>query len=386
VSFASGAPSPLDGGGWEFPLSREEKKHRVMCLFEAELAEAQWVTEQNAELLDRNEVLEAILQGRDPVGVGDVDEVDDVDDHAAAAEPAEGRGADPGRGGADAAAASAAPRGDQSPTEADAAVAVAAFPRAVSQSSRTVPFLHVALVLAGAVLALALIALSPPPAERPLPEAAAPAPVSAAPSPLEALRNMRDRGLQRLAHNDCSTAEYWFSGALNLLAQAMHSSSPTEVPVLWWTEHGRLVADRGFALVCAKRHAEGVAVLEQHLRSTTPESGHLFNALGYAHFFLRDYARASLAFQAGTRVDPENPIIWNNLAAALMSGGEFQTADDALVRAMECDAKQVSGIELSAEQKMILKANANNLWSRVHGGGELVPLPTVELYAPPEAS
>eukprot|EP00931_Biecheleriopsis_adriatica_P079668 TRINITY_DN5303_c4_g1_i1.p2 TRINITY_DN5303_c4_g1~~TRINITY_DN5303_c4_g1_i1.p2 ORF type:complete len:121 (-),score=30.03 TRINITY_DN5303_c4_g1_i1:89-451(-) len=53
---------PRQQDSWEFPLSREEKKLRVLCLFEKELEQAHRTGESVEALLDENQALHARLE------------------------------------------------------------------------------------------------------------------------------------------------------------------------------------------------------------------------------------------------------------------------------------------------------------------------------------
>lgn len=190
------------------------------------------------------------------------------------------------------------------------------------------------------------------------------------------VQRMQRMGRERLQHSDCPEAAMWFAYALQLLS----SNSSVNLTVI---DRARLQADRGFALVCAQKFNEGAKVLEQHHLSDKQDLStgdpHLVNALGYAHFKMRDFKRAAEVFAAGARADPANMIFWNNLAAAKMAHGDLKAADDAMFIAAE--TYQSLSDNLDEYRKGLFVDNLLLLTEKAQGRNH-TRLPTVELWIP----
>lgn len=369
---AGGIPNQMRHESWEYPLSREEKKHRVICLFEQELAEARargCKTESN----DSKALPPACSEPSD-----------------AGPQPVLERGA------SDAAATSLAP------------VAAAAQPSAAAAGPVT-PFLAFTLVgLAAAAIACAVAMLSAEatsqladPARSPtvtragglgaapsaftFREAAAASP----PNTTAAVVSMREQGLHYLRISDCWQAEWFFRSAMKQLEEDEEMLSGadgviqnTELAAFFDEKRTLLTGDRGFALVCAQRFPEGARLLENRVLSEgyLRSPPHLVNALGYARYRMREYKEAGEVFDRAVKADPGNPILWNNLAAARMVGGDIQAADDALYHTF--DHVHGQGLEFNVEEYhlQVFHSNVQNLVSRV--GGQKAGLPSIELWWP----
>lgn len=144
---------------------------------------------------------------------------------------------------------------------------------------------------------------------------------------LDMVHRLRRLGHESLKRSDCYQAAHYF----NLSREQLHKkeANVTEVLGLQFS----LSQDHAFALICSRRFQEGIALLEGCLTSTLKCDSKLLNALGYAFFQLEDFETAARVFQMGLSEDPENPIIWNNLGAARMDLGDLEAADFALDKA-----------------------------------------------------
>lgn len=355
------APQPRQADSWEYPLSREEKKYRVMCLFEQELNEAKQCGAEEVEaLLDENEALYAQLE--------------ELEERRSSQEEA---------------AAEATRRPTLELEDGKGrwrnhrfyllAVLVLAFSAAAT--------LAAAFWSAESRLEEGheLLSTSPEPpnvaaaaAEPPHVEAAAAEP----PNVAAAARRLQAHGMARLAVSDCWKADWYFSSALKLLEEQVALQEGAAAESL--SRHIlNLLGDRGFSLVCAQRFPDGVATLERHLAGTDVEliASHVLNALGYARFMLQDFSGALLAFNAGLQKDDRNPILWNNLAAAHMVLGHIQEADDAMFKVGEFSdhEKQTKGsIEVSEYHEAAFLDNVQELMNRANG--QATKVPSVELW------
>jgi tetratricopeptide (TPR) repeat protein len=139
-------------------------------------------------------------------------------------------------------------------------------------------------------------------------------------------QGMRNEGHIRLQLSNCAEAAWWFSSARQLLS---HKGNVSDI----FQNH--IVGEQGFALVCAGHFEEGVKFLEEHLTviGLNPGAAHLLNALGYAHFFMKDMTKALVYFELSLRADELNPVPWNNFAGVKIMEGDLKGAEDALVRA-----------------------------------------------------
>jgi len=362
------APSPgahpRFSSGWEYPLTREEKKQRVMCLYESELKTAQKQSERSIEaLVGENEALHARLEEReepDTYYIGDNEEQ---------------RGQS-GRGAWRVIASTAL-----------LAVALALVVVAASTLRKAAPLPVTTPAPAGAAnataagaekrrLGLTLANASAAALQLNASNATATAPVLP-PNTTATVKRMREHGLAKLGVSDCWKAEWYFASALELL-EGLNSSTVAG------NERLNLLGDRGFALVCSQRFKEAADLLEQRL-SHSPEGqkpSHLLNALGYAKFRMKDYKDASRIFELGAKADPMNPILWNNLAAAKMVSGDLRAADDALYYAVDRADPNKHSQQFNVEDyhRLIFMANAENLWTRSQRQSS--GLPQIELWRP----
>lgn len=153
------------------------------------------------------------------------------------------------------------------------------------------------------------------------------------------VQRMRELGHLRLSTSDCEDAERWFARATSQLERDAANRSlevafnRTQLENL---DHAALLGDHGFALVCAGRYADGIAILKSALQhAALPASQpHLLNALGVALFQQREYDAAEEAFLAAVRANPMNPLQWSNVASASILVGDRTTAQNALEQAL----------------------------------------------------
>ncbi|CAE8611541.1 unnamed protein product [Polarella glacialis] len=94
-----------------------------------------------------------------------------------------------------------------------------------------------------------------------------------------------------------------------------------------------LYTDYGFTLVALGRFEEAVGPLQQGLTRNAAVP-HAQNALGYAFANMQMLQEAQDAFAQGLEYDPENPLIWSNLAVVWMAAGAFQQAAQGLEKAL----------------------------------------------------
>jgi tetratricopeptide (TPR) repeat protein len=254
-------------GGWEYPLSREEKKHRVLCLYQAELEQAE---KKNSD---------------SPKG-----------EKKDCAEQRDGQSL--ANGGC-------------------------LFRRNVAIA---------ALLVLMAVLMHALLStlLGEPQKDRfscELNMSDASSLGLPPPNISDRIYGLRSEGHARLKMSKCAEAEWWFSNALTLLLAETNLSK---------VFRSAGVGERGFALVCAQSFEAGAEQLEQHLNDTgfNQTLPHLTNALGYAYYNMQEVRKSAGVFEAITKIEPLNPIVWNNLASASMVEGNMTMAETALGHAI----------------------------------------------------
>lgn len=188
------------------------------------------------------------------------------------------------------------------------------------------------------------------------------------------VRRMQTMGHERLQHSDCPEAVLWFSSALELLR---YNSSAN----MTLADRARLQAHRGFALICSQKYSEGADELGGLVANDERIQGesHLVNALGYAHFKMKDFRRAAEVFLLGAELDPSNMILWNNVAAAKMAHGDFKAADDAMFIAAETYERVSSNVD---EYRTAMLFDNGRLLSEMIEGKQDMRLPTVELWIP----
>lgn len=316
-------------GGWEFPLSREEKKQRVMYLFQAELAEAEQTNAENneeirAETKERRK-LQALLAKR------------------------------------------AVPVADGAPTATNLA------PTKRSSQARLE---SVGLGLLAGLTVIAIAWLCQSPAVVPvipsttnatMPVDQAQAETSLSPGNItDRVMGMRSEGHVRLQLSNCQEAEWWFASALKVLAEGNITSA--------YRNH--LLGERGFALVCSQRFADGAKILEEHMEFIGFQGeSHLLNALGYATFHLQEFVRSAAFFELSIRADKLNPVPWNNFAAAQIMAGDLGAANEALYQAAE-NVKQLNVHQ--DHHANVVSTNAAVL--NAHSRGEVDRLPWVEIW------
>mmetsp|Transcript_138467 Transcript_138467/g.442566 ORF Transcript_138467/g.442566 Transcript_138467/m.442566 type:complete len:351 (-) Transcript_138467:393-1445(-) len=200
------------------------------------------------------------------------------------------------------------------------------------------------------------------------------------------VRSMREQGLHYLRISDCWQAEWFFKSALQQLEEedkeraAELGSRGDEA--LAEQSRATLIGDRGFALVCAQRFSEGAKMIQQRIfrEGYNQLPPHLINALGYAHFKMEDYKQADEAFERAVKADSANPILWNNLAAAKMVGGDMKGAGDALYHTFDKVQSQAAEFSVEEYYMHIFHSNVQHLVGRV--GGKASGLPSIELWWP----
>lgn len=393
LSSGSASGSMRHTQSWEFPLSREEKKHRVICLFEQELAQAH---EAN-----RRSSLQTAAYSKESPG-----------------------SCRPSRPSCTPSSPGEQPSASRQSSEADSSRAfepVAAPPPLPLRSSwwplatllvclaiavalvvvfllvfrsdaltgvtlgvtapsanfgaaepYEVPAANVAMQREAAPVAAELDAMRPA-ALPPLVFGASPA--AGAIQRAERVRALREQGLHHLRLSECLEADRFFAAATKELG-------PVEDPPS--QSHLLLLGDRGFSLVCGQRFVQGVDLInERVLRGGHQLPAHLINALGFAEFSLEDFERADAAFSWAVQVDPDNPILWNNLAAVKMVRGEIEEADDAMDRTFAKANSQDAEFEVQQYHLEMFESNMRYFMGLVSGDTALAAVrPSVELWWP----
>lgn len=152
------------------------------------------------------------------------------------------------------------------------------------------------------------------------------APASPAHDPVRDMQTLWSDGVRKLQLSSCSDAAISFNKALGLVEQSSITS----------LDRTLLACDMGFALICSREFQRGIELLRESLGEDLGKwPSYLVNVAGFGYFSLGDYWKARAVFEDGTRVDPFNPLLWNNLAAARMLSGDLQGADDAMYHALE---------------------------------------------------
>ncbi|CAE7382415.1 CAX4 [Symbiodinium natans] len=426
----TGVPEMRHQESWEYPLSREEKKHRVMCLFEQELAEARRSGEELVleELYSQLERIEELQPGtarrlKDAVrGItGDrTDEEEEEEEEeelppkrktkwpivafvalglmATAAVVVLGCWAWRGGGAAHtpmddvinhtggsahtvSRSLAALPPAHANVSGPPSANAETVLPGdSVHTASRSLPALppaHANVSGSPSEIAETVLPGAAEPTLQPSPVAEGP-PASSTVTTSEVPASSPDRvsrffrlGQASLRRSDCFQAQYYFGQALALFQQV-----ELEHPAQHQGISFELIANLAFALVCAQKFEEGVDLLKGCMAGELDCASHLLNALGFALFQLKDYASASQAFLLGAEQDELNPIIWNNLGAARMVLRDLEGADKALDRVADLDK---DGLRLSAQHWEVIAANVQELQHRA-STGQVSQLPRVALW------
>jgi hypothetical protein len=307
-------------GGWEYPLSREEKKERVMYLYQAELAEAEHNSAQNFE------ALQALEKRSDIVG------------HVATGNV-----------------------GKRWPFYLSVLGGCLAVVALLATLGVLLPLRQVKQ-LDG--ICAAKIAATESDLDVFMPQN-----LTVLPNISDRVLGMRREGHMRLELSNCAEAEWWFSLALRTIS---HDSNESEgVNHLQW-----LYGEHGFSLVCMQQFARGAKQLAHHisLADIAEIAPHLLNAMGYAYFHMEDFHRAGDFFHAGLQKG-ENPVLWNNLAAARMMHGDLAAADSAMFSA----AESLKRLPVHQEH------HTNLLYSNVqvlgaHSTGDVEMRPILELW------
>eukprot|EP00927_Polykrikos_kofoidii_P070802 TRINITY_DN67186_c0_g1_i1.p1 TRINITY_DN67186_c0_g1~~TRINITY_DN67186_c0_g1_i1.p1 ORF type:complete len:706 (-),score=96.84 TRINITY_DN67186_c0_g1_i1:396-2513(-) len=131
-----------------------------------------------------------------------------------------------------------------------------------------------------------------------------------------------------------------------------------------------LYVDYGFALTALSQFEQAVPALEHGLR-VNAAIPHGQNSLGYAYANLHQMQNAQDAFARGLEYDPDNCIIWNNLAVVWMTAGALQQAAQGLERALLLEPEHPTLVH-----NAVLLKNAFDV-----GGIEQLPAkPRLELF------
>jgi len=308
-------------GGWEYPLSREEQKQRVMYLFQAELADA------DKSSADNLEALQTLMEKRKSC-------------------PSSPR---------------KTPTRIETTGRCDSGAQITARARMEGCGLALLAVLGVLLVAMLVSRTSASVSLDTDDSVVP-------------PNISDRVLGLRQEGHKRLQLSNCVEAEWWFSQALDLMSDKSNMSDSSHNHSV-----NHIVGERGFAFVCSQRFEDGAKQLEKHLLEVGLDRAapHLLNALGYAYFFMEDFQKASNFFEVGIKVEEENPVLWNNYAAAKMVAGDLGAAHGALIYAVE------SLKRIHVHQKHhadLLAYNLHVLKERSEGDGEKLPLPWVDLW------
>jgi len=336
----------VDKGGWEYPLSREEKKHRLMYVYQEELAEAERANSENVAALKA-------LKRR----------------HSATKEQLQAANE------AAPAASSLAMSGSLMAAGIFALVAMFALGYCSSSliGRRYAEPSERAVEAASSCGGLFGAASTDNSSSVFLEGSSDTANATTPPNVSDRVWGLRSEGHVRLRLSNCVEAAWWFSSSLKMLALDINISEHRRS-----ADHNDIRGELGFALVCSQRFKEGVVELEQHFNGVGPErvSPHLFNAFGYAYFNLQDFTKATDAFYVGMQRDSQNPVLWSNLGAARMMLGDFESADNAFMSAAEAVEKmeehQDHHATLVAQNVQLLQ-----LWAN-HGPTE--HRPTIDLW------
>lgn len=309
---------PKQRGGWEYPLSREEKKQRVMYLFEAELAMAEHTNAENLE------ALQTLLEKRQSTG----------------SSPQKPRNAVPVAG-------------------ADIAVSLGTSGSRPSRSRLELGGMGLLGGLVVLVVAWLCRSTACPNNEsnahtfdRWIGDASA--------NLTDRVLGMRQEGHIRLKLSNCAEADWWFASALHLISATSNVSE---------AYHNHIVGERGFALVCSGQFEDGARLLEQHLKRLGFKGfAHLLNALGYAYFQTQDFKKSAEFFELAMKADNFNPVPWNNLAAASMMTHDLERADYALNQA----AMALNQLNVGPDDhyNMLIRFNLEVLYERAQQGQE----------------
>lgn len=196
------------------------------------------------------------------------------------------------------------------------------------------------------------------------------APVTMDVSKLDHVNRLRRVGNDQLKRSDCYQAAHYFNVSRQVLAK-LEGNITEEIEGL----HFSLLSEFAFALICSRRFPEGIALLDGCLTRTRKCSSYLLNALGYAFFEIQDMEAAAEVFQMGIAEDMENPIIWNNLGAAKMELGDLTGADDALDK-----AAAIADKNSESHPRELAFANVRELTTRVRSGGKVQKKAKVDIW------
>jgi len=197
----------------------------------------------------------------------------------------------------------------------------------------------------------------------------------------EYIEKMRHFGHLRLAVSQCGAAAEWFGTAVNASERLMAESSTAGVGLK--VLQPKLRGDLGLALTCARRYEDAIENLRLAMNSYEAPP-HWQNALGFAYFHSGMFPEAIAVFQAALMKHGDNPILWNNLAAAAMSlhSMDIRTADEALYNAL----LKVELLKHANSFHYFRQVIANNVHifrarAKVPGGSPVLPAaPHVETY------
>mmetsp|Transcript_73287 Transcript_73287/g.238425 ORF Transcript_73287/g.238425 Transcript_73287/m.238425 type:complete len:675 (+) Transcript_73287:115-2139(+) len=129
-----------------------------------------------------------------------------------------------------------------------------------------------------------------------------------------------------------------------------------------------LYIDYGFALVSLARFEEAIPSLQTGLNKNMAVP-HGLNAMGYAYTSLNMLQEAQDAFAKGLEYDPDNAVLWSNLAVVWMAGGALQQAAQGLEKALQLEPDNPAALQ-----------NAQLLQDAVENGGYVAARPRLELF------
>eukprot|EP00933_Yihiella_yeosuensis_P037028 TRINITY_DN3086_c3_g1_i1.p1 TRINITY_DN3086_c3_g1~~TRINITY_DN3086_c3_g1_i1.p1 ORF type:complete len:719 (-),score=143.52 TRINITY_DN3086_c3_g1_i1:212-2368(-) len=202
------------------------------------------------------------------------------------------------------------------------------------------------------------------------------------------VQRMRELGHLRLSLSDCEGADRWFTLAISELDSrnrghgnnnSTNANADSVLSAVDLKERSEILAEAGFAQICDLRFLQGSESLNEAFALKSDFGGeppHLINALGYAYFKVKDYARAHEIFGGMTNTYPENPLLWNNLGSALSLRGQYSDAEAALYNALWYAEKLSSHSRL--HYKQVISNNIHILKNLMAGKTSMAP--SVELF------
>lgn len=118
-----------------------------------------------------------------------------------------------------------------------------------------------------------------------------------------------------------------FSGASQTAIELLNSLAGTERPAL-------VLAELGKAYLAADRLGLALRTLEE-AKAKAPKNWEIVSALGVAHDYQEQWDKAQAAYLTALALDPDNPVVLNNLGLSRAQSGDLDGALDALRQANE---------------------------------------------------